>query len=642
MIQGGSTMKKFIIYLLSFIMILSPVAAFAEEGTDEPSDGTPVAEEPANEEQGEEAIENPEETVAPEEAVIPDEEVTPEENVAPKEAVAPEESTSNEAKGSAATEEDEQIGVKDVAHWDDSRTHYYDAEGNLMTGLFKAPREDGGLSLFYGEPGTGEVKRQEKFIKVSASDGTRFVHINTEDGSWQPVSDSATYGYAITNHNGEYFVHYQAGLVSVGSSKYYVQSNGTVRLNAGVQAVGSDKYYIQDGGAIRTSNGFVNDTNGTRYYIDGNLGGGKIKVTGGTFNYDGKTWYAAPGGAVRTSKGVFKSAVANYKYYAYSDGHIKMTKGFVKYNGKRYYVGTNGGIKLTASIIKVGKNKYYNTSSGAIRTKVGKVKVNGKFYFVKNKKTGAIALNKAVKYKGKLYHAKKSGVLAVGVHKWKDKKYYYGNPKSGAIKQSRGIVSKGSKYYFVQKGGKIAVNTKISYKGKGYIASKKGAFYTGLFNWRGAKYYADKKGTLKTKAGFIKVNGKTYFVFAGGRVAINSMYTYQGKTYIADGNGQPRKGLINYNGSTYYAGNDGVVVTNRGFIPVNGKEYYVQSGGKIAKSTFVRDNGNYFYVGSNGAVVKTSFTYNGVTVKPNSSTGEISKEDYQNAINGNTSTSDDA
>ena len=129
------------------------------------------------------------------------------------------------------------------------------------------------------------------------------------------------------------------------------------------------------------------------------------------------------------------------------------------------------------------------------------------------------------------------------------------------------------------------------------------------------------------------MNGVRYFVFAGGEVATNTKYTYNGATYIVDGDGQPRKGLINYNGSTYYAYRDGEVETSKGIYRINGDRYFIYSGGKIAKGGFVYYSGVYYYAGNSGVIRTSSFTYNGVKVTPNSS-GEISVDDYKKAING--------
>ena len=442
--------------------------------------------------------------------------------------------------------------------WNEDRTQYFDENGDAVTGLFKAARKDGGMSLFYADA-DGFVKKTEKFITVST--GARFVHRPTEDGYWDPVS-SGTYSYVITNHNGEYFVQFKEGFYTVGGKKYYVQNNGTVMPGTGLRTIKSNKYFIQSDSSIRTTAGFI--TNG----------------------------------------------------------------------GAKYYIRSDGSIPTKACIITVGNYKYYNTTGGAIRTKKGKFKLNNKFYFVKNT-NGVLAANAAVKYKGKLYHAKKNSELAVGVHKWKNKKYYYGKPKSGVIKKTAGVVSHNKKYYFVQKGGKIATSKRVRYKGKSYIATKYGYFKTGLFKWKGDLYYASKKGTLKTKKGFVTVNNVRYFVFAGGKVAINDMFTYNGDKYITDSKGQLRKGFINYNGNTYYAYKDGTIETNKGLKTINGKTYFIKKGGKFAKNAFVKDSGRYYYVGRDGVVVKSTFTYNGVQVTPNSSTGEISKEDYTNAKNGN-------
>ena len=440
--------------------------------------------------------------------------------------------------------------------WTDStRTQAKDSNGNIAVGLFKAARLGGGTSLYYSDA-NGYVVKRESLITVST--GERYVHIYNTEGEHWDVTGGGPLSYAITNHNGEYFVHWQQGIVTVNGLRYYVLSNGTVQTTAGL------------------------------------------------INVAGRYYYVNPGGAIRSQAGLFKAS-----------------------NGKMYLSDATGAIITNAGIMQYGGSYYAVQSDGSVATTVGFVKTNGKLCYVTNA-NGVLAVNKQFKVNGKKYHALNDATIAVGGHKW-GKKFYYSDD-SGAIRTKKGIVKAGGQYYFVQKGGKLAVNKKVKYRGKTYIASKSSALYRGIFKWKRNLYYANSKGVVRTKAGVITVDAEKYYVRKGGKIRRDALFTARGKKYCADEDGTLMYGHFRWGGSYYLTNDKCVIYTRKGIYSFNGRSYFVEKGGRLGDQEFEELNDKYYYANNKGEVVKSKFTYkrNGkkYSIHPNSKTGVITAEEY--------------
>ena len=168
----------------------------------------------------------------------------------------------------------------------------------------------------------------------------------------------------------------------------------------------------------------------------------------------------------------------------------------------------------------------------------------------------------------------------------------------------------------------------MKYKGKTYIARKNGKIYKGLFTWKKNMYYANSKGQLRTKSGLFKYDGNRYYSRSGGKIYKNQMFTGGGKKYLAQNNGVIKIGYFTYKGKNYLTNDKGAIYTKKGIYDYNKKQYFVKSGGAMAKNEFVTLNDNHYYVGSDGAIVKKTFTYKKIKITPNSKTGIISLEDY--------------
>lgn len=112
--------------------------------------------------------------------------------------------------------------------------------------------------------------------------------------------------------------------------------------------------------------------------------------------------------------------------------------------------------------------------------------------------------------------------------------------------------------------------------------SSKSSVQTGIVKINGFYYYrqhSDK--VIRTKPGFIKVDGELYYVQKGGKFATGN-FQVGNKRYKAWSNGKVARGV--YKGVKNYWYSDprtGEWIQKQGFVRWNGKSYYLQKGGAI-------------------------------------------------------------
>lgn len=598
--------KKYVIWLLTFLMVLSPAAAFADV------EGGTASDEAAS-------VETVQDAPAAEEAAAP-------EAPAAEEAAAPE--------TQAAGTEDAAPAAEEKTGWDDEMTHYY-KEGVVQTGLFKAPkRTDQSINTMYFASETGAIHTVGGPVTVTADmtkNFYRFEDKGTTSGYGVQENEKGPLTYFVYTVDGDCDIMPKEGLYQANQAHYYIQADGTVRTAAGVIEYNSAKYYVQEGGEILMKAGFTPDH---KYYIP--AADGKILTTEGAFKAaDGKLYYAAAGGEIPSKEGLY--GTGSNQYYVYADGSVKTDAGFITVDGKKYLVKAGGEIRRTAGSFKYNGNYYVAEEGGAIITTRGLYKVDGKIYFVKNKE-GVCSVSKAFKYNGKSYHSKADGTIAVGVHKWGKKQNRYYSKSTGEVRKKAGIVKWNNKRYHVNKYGKVTTSKKFVYKKKTYIAGKYGVICTKIFTWKKNKYYANSKGELRTKAGLFKYDGNRYYSKKGGILYRNTLFSAGGKKYLAQKDATIKIGYFTWKNNHYLTNDTGAIYTKEGIYRYNKTDYFVKSGGAMAKNEFVAygkdSSGNdiHYFVNSDGSIAKKKFTYTKggkkYTITPNSKTGKISLEDY--------------
>ena len=322
---------------------------------------------------------------------------------------------------------------------------------------------------------------------------------------------------------------------------------------------------------------------------------------------------------------------SNGKWYKYSDGTYEKS-GFKKIQGKTYYFQSNGYVKTgwlslnnswymfnaDGSMIIGWHGDYYFDENGKMKTNAfvegyylgadGKyvknqwIKDGGKDYFMDaNGKARKNAWQGA-------YYLGADGVMMTNT--FTPDGFYVGS--DGAYYTNRWFKNKGKDYY-VNVYGNIVKNAWIG----SYYLGNDGAMLTNTFTPDG--FYVGENGVyLRNQK--INVDGKDYYLNAVGKVAKNQ---WVGDYYLDEnGNvvknswagsywcGEDGKYVRNtFTPDEYYCGSDGVYVRNR-WIKVDGKDYYMNGYGKMAKNTW---SGAY-YLGADGVMLTNAFTPDGFYV----------------------------
>ena len=230
-----------------------------------------------------------------------------------------------------------------------------------------------------------------------------------------------------------------------------------------------------------------------------------------------------------------------------------------------------------------------------------------RYYFYK---TGKYYKDEIKSISGKKYCFDKSGHLLYGVNKFNGSHYY--SDSQGVIRESAGFVTSDGYRYYVTKGGKIMTGRTFKVSGKTYKAYGNGKLGTGVFKYGTvARFYADKNGVVRMKAGFITWNGYRYYITKNaGRLECGRTFKVKGKTYKAYSTGKLGTGVFKY-GTTarFYADKYGVVKTTAGFVEYSGNRYYVQKGGKIELGHTFTVNGRKYKAFSDGRLGIGIFKY---------------------------------
>ena len=259
---------------------------------------------------------------------------------------------------------------------------------------------------------------------------------------------------------------------------------------------------------------------------------------------------------------------------------------------------------------------YYDADGNLV---TGFFKADGSLYYSDD--SGTLVTGKALQLGGKTYHIGTDGKIITGVHTW-EKKYYFSS-NEGVIRENKGFVTSGGAIYYVTNGGALKTGEKFKVGKNTYFAAANGKLKTGAFKWGKNYYFTDAKGVWKTTAGFAKAKGRVYYVEKGGKIRTAKTFKIKGKTYHACKDGHLATGVYKLGKKYYYAGADGARRTKQGFVTWQGKKYYNKKGGGLKVKSILLVGGKYYFVGAKAYVLTSTFTYKGVSVRPNSKTGEI-------------------
>ena len=120
----------------------------------------------------------------------------------------------------------------------------------------------------------------------------------------------------------------------------------------------------------------------------------------------------------------------------------------------------------------------------------------------------------------------------------KGKYYYYKDPKTGKIRKKKGFVRDNGKLYYVGKKGRITTGKSFKVKKKYYRAAGNGVIQTGVYRWKKKHNYSNANGVWIKKESIVSWNGSQYYIRKGGVVATNDAFGYKNKPYKADSTGK--------------------------------------------------------------------------------------------------------
>ena len=407
----------------------------------------------------------------------------------------------------------------------------------------------------------------------------RFVTVN--DKTYFIGADSKAIKGATVIDNTEYFFDEKTGAQVKGNfatnDKYYDGITGALVINSYVQ-VDKDWYYVDNDGKRLKGSQTINNV---PVYFD---------------PYDGKQ-----------AKGVF----GNDGYFYDKDSGAKIDLGTNRYvyiNDNWYYLNGEGKIlkgSQTIDGVQVHFDPYYgNQIKGEFTDSSGYVvKANSytspvKFY---DKDSGALVKNQYFNHNGKWYYADAEGNILKGsqtidgVHVYFDSYgvqakdtvldgYYY-DKDSGARKElpRDQFIKIGDDLYYLSSNGRTG---EINIDGKDYYIAQYGRVLRGSFNvYQQPPYYDDETGEAVKKTGFVKSDGRWYYLEEDGKKA---------------------KGLKEIDGKLYFFSNN----------PMNKYETHEQVRGQLARPYFyisfpnrAEDNPTYYFEAETGAAVTNQFVY---------------------------------
>ena len=478
--------------------------------------------------------------------------------------------------------------------------YYVDFNGKIVKGWIK-----NGDTYYYADPTTG-VLVYNKRLQINGTTyyfkGFAMVkgYANTKDGVYK-FSDS---GAMIGKVNpGTWFK-------DPNFNKWqYVNADGTINQKSKLEINGKTYYFV------------LNDMGASYGWVD-------LAENCAWYDYETNTWYwtNATGtgldtkdGWKKTSDGYFGyvengklvtgvKTINGKQYYFYDSGYLAM--GVTNYQGKAYVIDDNGNlvnykegwntlgdesfyIKNGVALKNTVVDGYYIDRNGLTRTGVLYDSSNANVVLVH----GKLAKNQWVQSDYFTCYADENGHIVK--NKWIDNHYV---DRDGYMVKDAWVGN----YYVDANGdykpnGSTSQETKAEWKqlnGKWWYQHKDGTCTKNDFETiSGQTYYFDGNGYMVT--GWKEINNKLYFFYASGVMAKN---VWQGAYYLGS------DGVMLTNAFTpdgYYVGSDGVYLRNQK-VTVDGKVYYLNADGKVAKNQWSGD----YYLDKNGNVVKNQWIGN--------------------------------
>ena len=437
--------------------------------------------------------------------------------------------------------------------------YYYFAEDGkaVKDGTYKVNKNNGlPLPEFnYDFDADGVIVHDEDTSKngICDGDGSRFYYVDGVKAGVGLIKVDDSYYYARTS---------TAEIVR--DRTYWISNTNDLSIDPGMYHFDSDGRMIL--------NGFVSDSDGDYYFVNGTTLKGFTKIGDDYYLFN-----AASGKMYKDATmwvGDNDYGIEGGMYYFAADGKMSVPdiengkKAIVEKDGKLYF--TIDGAYMTSGLYELDGEYYYAQSNSILAV--------SKTVWVDNK-------NGLIPEKGNWYAFDESGkLIKTGFVNGSDGYTYYYNDTVLAL----GFTKIGSDYYiFNSYSGKMYKNAEM------WIGSNDYGFASSLYYF-GADGKMSVPDTENGKKAIVEKDGKLYFTIDGAYMT-SGLYELDGEYYYVQNNGE-------------LAANKTVWVDKKnGLIPEKGNWYAFDESGKLIKTGFVNGSDGYTYY-YNDTVLALGFT----------------------------------
>lgn len=261
--------------------------------------------------------------------------------------------------------------------------------------------------------------------------------------------------------------------------------------------------------------------------------------------------------------------------------YIQYTNQILDDDGTLYYLDESGNLVKNDTIIIDGVQ--YKADSVGVLSKVTVtsnqwISSRGAWYYYED---GEPVTDAYRTIDGVEYHFGYDGRMSTGVFEDGDK-VLFAEKDGRIVRQDSGwyYSQQSRKWYYFKSKVQLARDERLTIKGKEYSFDWNGVMCTGSF-WENGEYVlADASGAIITQNGWQKVNNKWYYINEGTLVC-NTVFDIKGASYYFDYDGSMKTGKTEVMGdATHY--------------------YVTDATGAIIKNRWVRQDLTWVYAGKDG------------------------------------------
>ncbi|MBO4485216.1 MAG: hypothetical protein J5738_07505 [Lachnospiraceae bacterium] len=440
--------------------------------------------------------------------------------------------------------------VKGVAEINGEPYYFSEEDGVLRRGFYT----EKGIAYFRNSHGFAEpgVRTIDDRIYYCAEDGELiFGWTEFDEGIryFRPADYTMATGIEPIEEESYLFDwngYLQTGFIRDDEHCYYADENGVLAFGR-TKIDGKDYYLADDGAAL---NGVTEADNSAWYFKDnqycfgwiedesGRYYGGVTGLYTGTHTLDGREYYFEED--YHLARGWITRGESKYYY----DMEGIMLTGWQTIDDNQYCFADSGelytGEREIAGVTYLFREDgvYYD---GFVDTEIGHqyfvrgylqtgvTKIEDKYYYL-NK--DGIPTGGMQKVDGLLAWYREDGSAETGWKTYENKKYYLGD--NGVMRVGNNVIG-GKRYYLSREGGFLAAGWHTD--GGKFYSYQDGTMAVGAVRIDGVLYGFTDSGYLYAEAGLKKIGGKLRYVYADGKIAVNTEMTVSGRPYKIDANG---------------------------------------------------------------------------------------------------------